>query len=150
MSPEQIEAVRRTWSGALAEGDALVSSIAADLDGAEEARADRARWAVESITRLLLVLDRPGAYRAPAPRSPIALPEVDRVQAAVLHALSTPTELDAPAAHAWRLALALFRELVAAPHLDPFGTGPRTTSTAPTTPTTTTPPARPADQEKLR
>lgn len=124
MSPEQIEAVRRTWSAALAHGDSLVSAIAADLVGHETMRAAGARWATDSITRLLLVLDRPAAFTAAAADDvavpPLTVEAVDGVQDAVVAAVRLLVGgLGSADERAWRLAFALLRELVAE-HLDLF------------------------------
>lgn len=127
MSPEQIAAVRRTWSAALRSTDALGAVVLDSLAGGE-ATAGRARWAVDSVTRLLLVLDRPTAFTAVAEaeiaRLPsITLEEIDHVRDAIVAAVESLADgLSTAEVHAWSLAFALFRELVAAQHLDPFRT----------------------------
>lgn len=137
MSPEQIEAVRRMWSAALRDPTALVASMATALitdpatdpatgPATEDAAVGRARWAVDSITRLVLVLDRPTAFTAVAeaeiarlPR--ITLAELTDVQDAGLAALHDLLgALTCAEERAWRGACALFTELVAAQHLAPF------------------------------
>lgn len=124
MSPEQIEAVRRSWSAALAHGDVLVTAITGALTG-PGAGEGRARWAADTITRLLLVLDRPAAFTAAVASELALLPrltvtEVAAVETAVLGAVQQLVgDLGEGERRAWRLAFALFGELVA-DHLDPF------------------------------
>jgi len=127
MTPDQIQAVRRTWSAALRDTDALVSWVASSLTRpGEEVATGRARWAVDSITRLVLVLDRPTAFTAVAEAEIARLPQVtlaalDEVQQAALGAVRTLTEgIGTAEEHAWTQAFALFHELVAAQHLSPF------------------------------
>lgn len=126
MTPEQIDAVRRTWADALLRPEAVTSDVAARLDGDEGGRDDRAAWAVGTVTRLLLVLDRPTAFTATAGTELAQLPrltlgELTDVQEALLVAVRGELGgLDPVEELAWRRAFALFRELVGAQHLDPF------------------------------
>ncbi len=126
MTPEQIEAVRRTWSAARCDTDALVASVVGSMAGTEEVTAARARWAIDSITRLVLVLDHPAAFTAVAEAEIVRLPRVtlallDEVRDAAIGALRAQLGgLSVAEATAWEQAFALFQELVAAEHLAPF------------------------------
>lgn len=139
MSPDQIALVRSTWALALGEGDVLEAAVARGLSGTPHENAERARWAIGSITRLVIVLDRPTDFVAPAQSELARLPrltleELGDIRESVLAALRRAvTALPAGGARAWAHAFALFEELLAAQHLDPFHP-PATTTTDAGTP----------------
>ncbi len=118
VSPEQIDAVTRTWSAAVRDPDRLEAAVVERLPGGAP---DRARWLVCSVSRLTSVLDRPTTFTAgEAAVTTVGELAVDR--AAVLGAVRSVAGPLAPAdERAWALALDLFDELVSARCLDPFG-----------------------------
>lgn len=143
MSPDQIALVRATWALALRDVDVLTTSVAEGLTATPEENAERARWAVGSITRLVVTLDRPTVFGRAARTElaqlpPFTLDGLGVVQRSVLDALRRlGGELPPAEERAWGLAFALFQELVAEHHLDPFHPSPTPTSSP--TPTTAGP-----------
>lgn len=141
MTPEEIAVVRATWALALRDVDSLAARVAEGLSSTPEENLDRARWAVSSITRLVVTLDRPAVFQAAAQSEIVRLPPFTLeglavVRAAVLDALRRlDGELPPPDRAAWEGAFDLFHELVAAQHLDPFH--PQTQTPTPSTPTET-------------
>jgi hypothetical protein len=130
VSPEQIDAVARTWEDAGRNPDRLHAAIVDRLPrhpGDESAPGDRARWIVDAVSRLSGALDHPTALGPAAAtviarRAPVTLAELAVDRDAVLGALRTVAGgLGPPEEEAWDAAFRLFAEVVADLCLDPFG-----------------------------
>jgi hypothetical protein len=130
VSPEEIGAVAQTWAVAARDPDRLHNAIADRLPGAPRnpaARAERARWIVDAVTRVSPALDHPTTLESAtgaviARRAAVTTAELAADRDALVGALRAVAEGFGPAEEqAWDAAFQLFSEVVAVLCLDPFG-----------------------------